>query len=246
MSYLIFRSPSTSSTPTPTPTSTPTPTPTPISAPPGVIIIDGITYNEVVSPSTGRTWLDRNLGATEVAQTSGWPSAQGWLYQWGRLSDGHQLRGASYTSQTSSLDNPNSNLFFGNENSPFDWRVPQNNSLWQGVNGINNPGVSNFRLPTEAEWQEEINTWSSQDVDGGFNSILKLPKTGYRLSSGAGTVQIGSQGFYWTSSVRAQVGYNNSSCAQINDKYAPGGLSAGIVAADRARGMAVRLIKDIS
>lgn len=206
------------------------------------IIIDGLEYGIVTNPVTGRTWLDRNLGATEVAQTSSWTAAQGWLYQWGRLTDGHQIRTSTRIQQTSATDNPNSNLFFGNATTPFDWRVPQNNLLWQGVGGINNPGISGYRIPTETEWQDEINTWSSQDVDGGFNSVLKLPKTGYRTLDGSGFVQVGQQGFYWTSSVNTQAGYNDSSCARINDRFAPGGPSAGITTEGRAAGMAVRLI----
>ncbi len=42
----------------------------------------------------------------------------------------------------------------------YDWRSPQNDNLWQGVNGINNPCPSGYRLPTEAELEAERLSWS--------------------------------------------------------------------------------------
>ena len=41
------------------------------------------------------------------------------------------------------------------DNSPIDWRTPQNNNLWQGVSGTNNPCPAGFRLPTETELETE-------------------------------------------------------------------------------------------
>ncbi len=40
----------------------------------------------------GRTWLDRNLGASEAAADVNDTAAFGDLYQWGRSTDGHQER----------------------------------------------------------------------------------------------------------------------------------------------------------
>ena len=47
---------------------------------------------DVTNPVTGRTWMDRNLGASRVAMSSTDTLAYGDLYQWGRRSDGHQCR----------------------------------------------------------------------------------------------------------------------------------------------------------
>jgi uncharacterized protein (TIGR02145 family) len=35
---------------------------------------------------------------------------------------------------------------------PYDWRVPQNDNLWQGVDGTNNPCPEGWRIPTQTEW----------------------------------------------------------------------------------------------
>ena len=44
----------------------------------------------VTNPATGRTWMDRNLGASRVATGNTDAEAYGDLYQWGRAADGHQ------------------------------------------------------------------------------------------------------------------------------------------------------------
>lgn len=48
----------------------------------------------VISPYTGKTWMDRNLGATQVATSSTDAASFGDLYQWGRANDGGALRTA--------------------------------------------------------------------------------------------------------------------------------------------------------
>ncbi len=103
---------------------------------------------DVTNPATGRIWMDRNLGATQVATSSTDTNSYGDLYQWGRRSDGHQCRTSPTTSTLSSIDQPAHGSFIVAPNSPYDWRSPQNNNLWQGVNGINNPCPSGYRFPT--------------------------------------------------------------------------------------------------
>ena len=49
-------------------------------------------YGTVVNPVTGKVWLNRNLGATQVASSSTDTASYGDLYQWGRAADGHQVR----------------------------------------------------------------------------------------------------------------------------------------------------------
>lgn len=57
-----------------------------------------------------RTWLDRNLGASEVAATPDDQAAFGHYYQWGRSADGHQV-GTSDTNDTlaTTLDSSDTN-----------------------------------------------------------------------------------------------------------------------------------------
>jgi hypothetical protein len=50
-----------------------------------------------VTSSTGQVWMDRNLGASQVATSSTDPASYGDLYQWGRPADGHQIRTSAIT-----------------------------------------------------------------------------------------------------------------------------------------------------
>jgi hypothetical protein len=59
---------------------------------------------DVTNPTTGKTWMDRNLGATQVATSSTDAAAYGDLYQWGRGNDGHQCRTSSTTTELSATD----------------------------------------------------------------------------------------------------------------------------------------------
>lgn len=104
------------------------------------IEIEGLTYEYVYNVTTERIWLDRNLGATQVSTSSTDAASYGWLYQWGRLTDGHQIRTSTTTATLSTTDVPGNDSFITNGIGTQDWRDPQNDNLWQGVAGINNPG----------------------------------------------------------------------------------------------------------
>jgi hypothetical protein len=157
---------------------------------------------DVTNPTTGKIWMDRNLGASQVATDASDAAAYGDLYQWGRRSDGHQCRNSATTPTLSSTDQPSNGNFIITNSGNFDWRSPQNTNLWQGVNGINNPCPSGYRLPTEAELNLERTSWSTNDAAGAFSSPLKLPLAGYRSSSdGALSTSFIWIGGYWSSSV---------------------------------------------
>jgi hypothetical protein len=106
---------------------------------------------DVTNPITGATWMDRNLGASQVATTSTDENAYGDLYQWGRAADGHQCRNSSTTSTISSSEEPRHADFILTATNPNNWLNPADGNLWQGVNDINNPCPTGFRIPTEAE-----------------------------------------------------------------------------------------------
>jgi len=191
---------------------------------------------QVINPVTGKTWMDRNLGASRAATSNNDAAAYGDLYQWGRGTDGHQNRNSGTTSTLSSSDQPGHGSFILVFSSPWDWRSPQSDNLWQGVNGINNPCPSDYRLPTEVEWEAERQTWSSNNVAGAFASPLKLPAAGLRSSSNSTVSGVGFYGRYWSStasSTRAwglNVG-SSDAYTYMNSSY-------------RARGRSVRCIKD--
>ncbi len=192
------------------------------------------TWNDVTNPTTGRTWMDRNLGASQVAESSTDSLAYGDLYQWGRGSDGHQCRNSATTDGLSDSDSVGHGDFLiistFQDDSPYDWRSPQNDSLWQGVDGINNPCPSGYRLPTETEWEEEVESWTSQNA---FGSVLKLPMAGIRHNSGS-LSNVGTGGYYWSSTVSG-----------AGARYLIFGSSdAGMNPSLRAYGSSVRCIKD--
>jgi uncharacterized protein (TIGR02145 family) len=189
--------------------------------------------------------LDRNLGASQVALSAIDFLAYGSLFQWGRLSDGHQciswanaytgvgLNGT--TTVTSSSNTPGHSQFIQSLGSPWDWRVPQNHSLWQGVSGINNPCPSGFGVPTSTEMNTEATSWSSKNTQGAYSSSLKWAVAGYREFYDGTVYEAGSTGAYWTSTVA------NTTKATFFEISASSGLA---VSDFRAEGYSVRCIKD--
>jgi hypothetical protein len=171
----------------------------------------GCTVPTVTNPITGETWMDRNLGASQQATSSTDYLAYGALFQWGRAADGHECitwtsstNGTPQSSTTSTLatsNTPGHSDFITNGSSPYDWRSTQNDNLWQGVSGINNPCPSGYRLPTEAEWEAERTSWSNNNAAGAFASPLKLPVAGRRSNSDGSLYIVGSYGIYWSSTI---------------------------------------------
>ncbi len=157
--------------------------------------------NDVMNGTTGKVWKDRNLGASQVATSSTDASSYGDIYQGGRAADGHQSRSSGITYTLSSSDTPGHGSFIVNSNYPYDWRSPSNNDLWQGVNGTNNPCPSGYRLPTEAEWEAERTSWSSNNAAGAFASPLRLPIAGGRKLDSGSQYNVGIVGYYWSSTV---------------------------------------------
>lgn len=202
-------------------------------------MISGIpTWTGGILPSvtslTGRIWMDRNLGATQVATSSTDTNAFGDLYQWGCNTNGHQKRISSTTSTLSSTDTSGHGNFILAPNTPYDWRSPQNTNLWQGVNGVNNPCPLGYRIPTDSELEAEIQSWSSNDAAGAFASPLKLPVAGNRNHSNGSLSDVGLYGYYWSSTI-----FNTNSIGMlISNSY------AGMFNNYRATGHSIRCIKD--
>jgi uncharacterized protein (TIGR02145 family) len=193
-----------------------------------------VTYG-TVSGQNGTCWMDRNLGASQVATSSTDAEAYGDLYQWGRLADGHEKRNSGTTSTLSSSDVPGHSNFITSVSSPWDWRSPQNHNLWQGVSGTNNPCPDGYRLPTEAEWNSERSSWApNNNAAGAFASPLKLPMAGFRGGFDGSVFSEGSYSGYWSSSVNDVLAwylYFYSDDAFMSDE-------------GRAYGASVRCLKD--
>lgn len=202
-------------------------------------VVAGANIVDATNPGTGDTWMDRNLGASRVAQSGGDSQAYGGLYQWGRFSDGHQCRSSNKTNSLATTELPNTGQswdgkFIKEKKSPYDWLLIQKNSLWQGVNGTNNPCPYGYRLPTETELDSERQSWSSNDASGAFGSPLKLTMAGYRFHKDGWFNEVGASGYYWSSTVNGNNAYGLS--------FNSGG--AGINTAYRANGFSIRCIKD--
>jgi hypothetical protein len=150
---------------------------------------------------SNKIWMDRNLGATRVATSNTDGYSYGDLFQWGRDSDGHQIRSSATTNVLSTADQPTHGSFIINNLTTIDWRSPQNTSLWQGVNASTNPCPTGFRLPTSTEFNNERLSWITNNAAGAFASPLKLPLGGYRHYSDGRLDYVGSVGHYWTSTI---------------------------------------------
>lgn len=189
---------------------------------------------EVTNPITSRVWMDRNIGATRAALSLTDSEAYGHLFQWGRNPDGHELRTSLTTSTLSSTDVPgHSDFIIGNFDwLSFDWANPMN--LWQDLS------FGQWRLPTRAEWEAEIATWDLTNDEASYNSILKVPLSGYKMHSDGILGRVGARSLLWTNELHVDwqsiyvlylESYNNE-------------LSAYIDAYGMAYGASVRLIKD--
>ena len=190
---------------------------------------------EVTNSITGKVWMDRNLGATQVSTSSTDANAYGDLYQWGRRADGHQCRTSATTATLSSIDQPaHGNFILTPNNAPYDWRSPANTNLWQGVNGVNNPCPSGYRLPTETELDTERLSWGSNNSAGAFASALKLPMAGRRDIVDGSVGNVGTHGFYWSGTVNGA----NSRGSSFD------GSNADVYFSGRAGGISVRCLKD--
>ncbi len=189
---------------------------------------------DVTNPITGKIWMDRNLGAFSQATSSSDVNSYGDLYQWGRRADLHQCRISQTTITLSTGDKPEHGSFILSPNSPYDWRTSQNDNLWQGVNGVNNPCPSGYRLPTETELNAERTSWSMNNSAGAIASPLKLPMAGFRLGSTGLLKNVSTNGVYWSSTIigtnSQYLGFNTS--------------SASMATSARTLGYSVRCIKD--
>ena len=125
-------------------------------------------------------------------------------------------------------------LFITNSSGTYDWRVNQDGTLWATEASANNPCPSGYRLPTEAEWEAERTSWSSNNAAGAFASPLKLPVAGCRNYSNGSLYTVGSYGSYWSSTVDgtySRLLNFTSSNAYMDSSY-------------RAFGFSVRCLKD--
>lgn len=205
-------------------------------APKGHKWIDSTMVIEVKS-KTGRIWMDRNLGANRVGIQEMGEAPSDYFYQWGRATDGHQLRTSSLIGMLSVSNMPKLILkdkFILALSPPNNWISSEDNTLWQGVNGLNNPCPCGFRVPTVDEWNAEKATWTLNNASGAYNSQLKLTMAGFRRSSTGMIIHVGTYGDYWSSTVSG----SNALYLAFNES------NAFINTSNRAYGGSIRCIKN--
>lgn len=204
--------------------------------PDGIIDTYGNSYKEVVSPFTGKVWLDRNLGASKVCESFDDDKCFGSYFQWGRSADGHEKYKVEITTELASTSEPgHSDFIVGYAENRYDWISVQDNTLWKGIYASNNPCPKGFRIPTTGEFKKELIDHGGNNIHKGYKSFLKLPIAGYRNYSGVIDYQ-GFEGRYWTSSTKAQFALSLNTASNSGKPY--------IFFFERANGYSLRCIKD--
>ena len=211
------------------------------------IVFNGLTYKMITSSKTGRVWLDRNLGATQVATSLNDVDAYGDLYQWGRAKDGHEKSSTTTKTIATSLDPANNGAFILADAQPDDdWVVGNvdNDGALRTVawadGGINDICPAGFSVPTKAELKEDIIDAGITSADAALSSPLKLPAAGYRdraiypadPAKNGKVHDIGTSVFLWSRSADG----SKASYLSINSAVDSGNL-------DRSYGFSVRCIQ---
>jgi hypothetical protein len=166
-----------------------------------------VQHNTFLSTKTQKIWMDRNLGATKVGVSSTDSDSFGFLYQWGRDSDGHQIRQsiASDDGLLVNSDYAGDRFILGQwvdvVVNRFDWLKEPDVNRWNddGVNkGIHDPCPTGFRVPTGPEFVAEFKYITHAELW----ENLKLPYAGYR-HGGIDQIWIGpdtnTEARYWSS-----------------------------------------------
>ena len=190
-----------------------------------IIFHNGIGYKTVTSPYTGKVWLDRNLGASQVCTSFDDTACYGDYYQWGRNYDGHQDSTSSTTStQATDVNSTGSSFIIGSS----DWASVDGTGIERTANWSATDGSSvcpiGFRVPTIAELSAELfdaNSSQIQNRDDAFNSFLKLPSAAYRDFNSGTLVFQGLFGSVWSSSANGSyssyVYFDSSYALEAND-----------------------------
>ena len=172
---------------------------------------NGTDYCAVVSPYTGKVWLDRNLGAAQVCKSLDDSACYGDYYQWGRDYDGHQDSTSSTTStQATDVNSAGSSFITSSSTYNYDWAEmadsdgSQRSANWSKTDGSSVCPVG-FRVPSIDELRAELLDTGSAQIDNSadaFNSFLALPSVGYRYYNYSAPINyVGSWGRVWSSSV---------------------------------------------
>jgi uncharacterized protein (TIGR02145 family) len=198
----------------------------------------GFSSTDVYS-TTGKTWMDRNLGATQVATSSTDAASYGNHYQWGKA----QGFTSAYSLANNITGPVNDTAAAGTSfiKNSGDWLTVQDDARWNsGTAGAavkvaaNDPCPAGYRIPTDAELVAERVEFATQNAAGAWGSVLKLPVAGFRHPSSGALADVGNYGFYYSSTVSV-------TNARTLYFYSGGADMSSYV---RAYGFSVRCIKE--
>jgi len=161
--------------------------------------------------SYDQVWLDRNLGASEVATQDDLNDSTtfGYAFQWGRGLDGHQERDSSKTdgspaeTATSIKLDPNDSWYGKFIMHQPDWLTDdastdlsrlQRQEAWGDENNETQVCPCGYVVPSNQDFDN-----LQRGTENGFTQ-LNLPYVGYRSPSNLveSYVDVGSKGYYWT------------------------------------------------
>ena len=206
-------------------------------------------YVGIVSPYTGKIWLDRNLGADRVCTAYNDTSCFGDYYQWGRDTDGHEkTTAAKTTTQAADIYNAGSAFIMGNDN--IDWvesgldgtngfvSIDLNGALrfanWSKTDGTSVCPVD-YRVPTSTELIAETTAMGASNQLDVFNGFLKFPSVGYRYYAAGDVINPGEYGAVWSTTAK-------SLAEAYHVEFTANSISSSW--AWRARGNSIRCIKN--
>jgi hypothetical protein len=197
----------------------------------------------------GRFWMDRNLGAKQVASSVSDPDAYGHYFQWGREADGHQLPDSEVVIDEYAPvgEQPGHDSFIRITPAEYpqnDWNV-DNEWVYRWTDEDGNKTAADpcppaWRVATVEDWEAAIDAGSWEFRDDAYASPLKISATGTRQNNAVFN-QVGVVGYY-----AATPAYFNASRPRWEGgRFTTGATTAVVGSNYMAGGMAVRCVRYI-